>query len=111
METKVEQNSGVRIERARPEDLDAIMRIEQASFTMPWTRKMLARADEQFGGTWRENTYPGLSCDVPSHLYTYTFEPNPEWSHLFSPGEEIQRYFEQVARTDAASTAPASIIP
>ena len=50
------------------------------------------------GGTWRENTYPGLSCDVPSHLYTYTFEPNPEWSHLFSPGEEIQRYFEQVAR-------------
>ena len=50
------------------------------------------------GGTWRDNTYPGLSCDVPSHLYTYTFEPNPEWSHLFSPGDEIQRYFAQVAR-------------
>ena len=53
---------------------------------------------DRLGGTWRDNTYPGLSCDVPSHLYTYTFEPNPEWSHLFSPGAEIQRYFEGVAR-------------
>jgi len=50
------------------------------------------------GGTWRENTYPGLACDVPSHLYTYSFEPNPHWSHRFSPGPEIQAYFEGVAR-------------
>ena len=49
------------------------------------------------GGTWRENTYPGLACDVPSHLYSYSFAPNPEWSHRFSPGEEIQRYFLGVA--------------
>ncbi|HVC70040.1 MAG TPA: NAD(P)/FAD-dependent oxidoreductase [Acidimicrobiales bacterium] len=49
------------------------------------------------GGTWRENTYPGLSCDVPSHLYSYSFAPNPRWSHLFSPGPEIQAYFEAVA--------------
>ncbi len=53
---------------------------------------------ERLGGTWRENTYPGLSCDVPSHLYSYAFEPNPQWSHLFSPGAEIQAYFEGVAR-------------
>jgi cation diffusion facilitator CzcD-associated flavoprotein CzcO len=53
---------------------------------------------EGLGGTWRDNTYPGLSCDVPSHLYRYSFEPNPEWSHLFSPGAEIQDYLEQVAR-------------
>jgi cation diffusion facilitator CzcD-associated flavoprotein CzcO len=53
---------------------------------------------EQVGGTWRENTYPGLACDVPSHLYSYSFAPNPEWSHRFSPGPEIQAYFEQVAR-------------
>ena len=52
---------------------------------------------EKLGGTWRDNTYPGLSCDVPSHLYTYSFEPNPEWSALFSPGAEIQAYFEGVA--------------
>jgi len=50
------------------------------------------------GGTWRENTYPGIACDVPSHLYSYSFEPNPHWSHRFSPGGEIQAYFEGVAR-------------
>lgn len=53
---------------------------------------------DRFGGTWRENTYPGLACDVPSHLYSYSFAPNPEWSHQFSPGPEIRGYFEQVAR-------------
>jgi len=52
---------------------------------------------DRLGGTWRENTYPGLSCDVPSHLYCYSFAPNPEWSHLYSPGPEIQAYFERVA--------------
>jgi cation diffusion facilitator CzcD-associated flavoprotein CzcO len=53
---------------------------------------------DSVGGTWRENTYPGLSCDVPSHIYSYAFEPNPEWSHRFSPGAEIRAYFENVAR-------------
>jgi len=53
---------------------------------------------DRLGGTWRENTYPGLSCDVPSHLYCYSFALNPEWSHLLSPGAEIQAYFEGVAR-------------
>ena len=52
----------------------------------------------RLGGTWRENTYPGIACDVPSHLYSYSFEPNPEWSHHFSPGDEIYRYFEAVAK-------------
>lgn len=51
----------------------------------------------RLGGTWRENTYPGIACDVPSHLYCYSFSPNPEWSHRFSPGAEIQAYFEEVA--------------
>lgn len=53
---------------------------------------------DRLGGTWRENTYPGIACDVPSHLYSYSFEPNPEWSQQYSPGGEIQRYFEGVAR-------------
>jgi cation diffusion facilitator CzcD-associated flavoprotein CzcO len=52
---------------------------------------------DRVGGTWRENTYPGLACDVPSHLYSYSFALTPEWSHAYSPGPEIQRYFEQVA--------------
>jgi len=51
---------------------------------------------DRIGGTWRENTYPGIACDVPAHLYTYSFEPNPDWSSTFASGEEIQRYFERV---------------
>ena len=45
---------------------------------------------DEVGGTWRENTYPGLACDVPSHLYSYSFALTPEWSHRFSPGPEIR---------------------
>ena len=50
------------------------------------------------GGTWRENTYPGVACDVPAHGYTYSFEPNAQWSQTFAPGPEIHAYFENVAR-------------
>lgn len=53
---------------------------------------------DRLGGTWRENTYPGVACDVPSHLYSYSFALNPEWSHLYSPGGEICEYFGRVAR-------------
>lgn len=49
------------------------------------------------GGTWRDNTYPGLSCDVPSHVYAYSFELKGDWTCRFSPGAEIQGYFEGVA--------------
>jgi cation diffusion facilitator CzcD-associated flavoprotein CzcO len=52
---------------------------------------------DRVGGTWRENTYPGLACDVPSHLYSYSFALTPDWSHRFSPGPEIESYFERVA--------------
>lgn len=52
---------------------------------------------DRVGGTWRENTYPGLACDIPSHLYSYSFALNPDWSQTFSPGPEIQAYFERVA--------------
>jgi cation diffusion facilitator CzcD-associated flavoprotein CzcO len=52
---------------------------------------------ERIGGTWRENTYPGLTCDVPSHHYTYTFERNPEWTRHLPPGAEIQAYFERTS--------------
>jgi len=51
----------------------------------------------RLGGTWRDNHYPGLECDVPSHVYSYSFAPNPHWSHLFSPGPEIACYLETVA--------------
>jgi cation diffusion facilitator CzcD-associated flavoprotein CzcO len=48
------------------------------------------------GGTWRDNTYPGCACDVPSHVYSYSFAPNPGWSHNFSRQQEIWRYLEDV---------------
>jgi cation diffusion facilitator CzcD-associated flavoprotein CzcO len=51
----------------------------------------------RLGGTWRDNTYPGLSCDVPSRFYQFTFAPNPGWTHLFSPGAEIWEYLDSVA--------------
>ena len=47
---------------------------------------------ERLGGTWRENTYPGLACDVPAHSYTYSFARNPDWSRFYAGGDEIQRY-------------------
>ncbi|GAT09285.1 NAD(P)/FAD-dependent oxidoreductase [Mycolicibacterium novocastrense] len=60
------------------------------------TFTIFEQADE-VGGTWRDNTYPGLHCDVPSRFYSYSFQPNPGWSRLYSPGAEIQSYFHQVA--------------
>lgn len=48
---------------------------------------------DQVGGTWRENTYPGLTCDVPSHHYTYSFARNPGWTRHLPPGPEVQAYF------------------
>lgn len=50
----------------------------------------------RIGGTWRENRYPGLTCDVPAHAYTYSFEPYPEWRAYYATGAEIQAYFEMV---------------
>ncbi|WP_460606287.1 flavin-containing monooxygenase [Jatrophihabitans fulvus] len=51
----------------------------------------------EVGGTWRDNSYPGAACDVPSHLYSYSFELNPDWSRSFSPQPEIQRYLVRTA--------------
>jgi cation diffusion facilitator CzcD-associated flavoprotein CzcO len=52
---------------------------------------MFERAGE-IGGTWRDNTYPGAACDVRSHLYSLSFEPNPDWTRLYAGSDEIQRY-------------------
>ncbi|HEV8191097.1 MAG TPA: NAD(P)/FAD-dependent oxidoreductase, partial [Ktedonobacterales bacterium] len=52
---------------------------------------VLERADE-LAGTWRDNTYPGCACDVPSHLYSFSFAPNPDWTRWFSPQREIWEY-------------------
>ncbi|HTJ46517.1 MAG TPA: NAD(P)/FAD-dependent oxidoreductase [Kofleriaceae bacterium] len=49
------------------------------------------------GGTWRANTYPGAACDVQSHLYSFSFEPNPRWSRSYGPQQEILAYLERCA--------------
>jgi len=48
------------------------------------------------GGTWRDNTYPGAACDVPSHVYSFSFEPNPDWSQRFAGWREIRDYLRGV---------------
>ncbi|WP_320671192.1 flavin-containing monooxygenase [Patulibacter defluvii] len=56
---------------------------------------VLERADD-IGGTWRDNTYPGCACDVPSHMYSYSFAPNPNWSRSFASQAEIWDYQQDV---------------
>jgi cation diffusion facilitator CzcD-associated flavoprotein CzcO len=58
---------------------------------------VVERGDD-VGGTWRDNTYPGAACDVPSHLYSFSFAPKTDWSRSFSPQSEIQDYLGEVAR-------------
>jgi cation diffusion facilitator CzcD-associated flavoprotein CzcO len=53
---------------------------------------------ERVGGVWHHNTYPGAACDVPSHLYEFSFEPNPRWSRHYAPQAEIQAYLESLLR-------------
>ena len=57
---------------------------------------ILEKADE-VGGTWRDNTYPGCACDVPSHMYSFSYELNPRWSTSFSGQAEIWDYLRKVA--------------
>jgi cation diffusion facilitator CzcD-associated flavoprotein CzcO len=59
---------------------------------------ILERA-EGIGGTWRDNTYPGAACDIPSHLYSFSFEPNPRWTRQFAPQAEILDYLNHCADT------------
>lgn len=87
------------------------MRSTLASFhqlteTTIWTLDLCETSDlvysnprnSHIGGTWYENKYPGCGCDVPAHSYTFSFEPNPEWSSFYVPAEEIRAYLENFSR-------------
>jgi cation diffusion facilitator CzcD-associated flavoprotein CzcO len=52
---------------------------------------------DRVGGVWRDNTYPGAACDIPSHLYSYSFEPSHDWSRKYGTQPEIQSYIDQCA--------------
>ena len=59
---------------------------------------VLERGDS-VGGTWRDNSYPGCACDVPSHLYSFSFAPNPDWPRVFSGQSHIRAYLEHLTDT------------
>lgn len=59
---------------------------------------VVLEAASDLGGTWRDNHYPGCACDVQSHLYSFSFEPNPNWSRMFAPQPEIWAYLRHCAK-------------
>jgi cation diffusion facilitator CzcD-associated flavoprotein CzcO len=70
---------------------------------------LILEREDDLGGTWHVNRYPGLAVDIPSSTYSYSFEPNPYWSRLFAPGAELKKYAVHVAekydlRSRCAST-------
>lgn len=60
---------------------------------------ILERGDD-VGGTWRDNRYPGVACDIPSHLYSFSFAPKADWSQFFAGGAEIQGYLRSLAQAE-----------
>ena len=73
--------------------LGAAIRLKQAGID---DFVVLEKASD-VGGTWHFNTYPGCACDIPSHLYSFSFAPNPDWTHTYSGQPEIQRYLRGCA--------------
>ena len=55
-------------------------------------------ANDEIGGTWFVNRYPGVACDVPAHIYSFPFEPNPDWSAYYASGGEILEYFKRTVK-------------
>ena len=70
------------------------IRLKRAGYTQI---SVFEKAD-RLGGTWRDNSYPGLTCDTPSHSYTYSFAPNSDWSSFLPSGPEVLAYFEKNAK-------------
>lgn len=73
--------------------IGAAIRLKQSKIT----NIAVFERGERIGGTWRDNTYPGAACDIPSRLYSYGFAPNPNWSHTYSDSSEILAYIERIA--------------
>ena len=91
--TQVKRNPSVVIIGAGMTGMLMVIKLRKAGIT----DIVVLEKKDSVGGTWRENTYPGAACDVPAHMYTYSFEPNPNWSRFFARGPEIKDYFENVA--------------
>ena len=68
------------------------IRLKQAGYH----QFVILEKNVDLGGTWRDNKYPGCACDVPSHMYSFSFELNPDWSRMFAPQPEIWEYMRRV---------------
>ncbi|MFO0460096.1 MAG: NAD(P)-binding protein, partial [Burkholderiales bacterium] len=69
------------------------IRLIEAGFTSV----LLLERGHSVGGTWRDNDYPGAACDIPSHLYSFSFAPNPDWSRIYPAQGEILAYLKHTA--------------
>ncbi|MEC8769001.1 MAG: NAD(P)-binding protein, partial [Pseudomonadota bacterium] len=69
------------------------IKLKQAGFS----NLVIYEKADRVGGTWRENTYPGVSCDVPTHLYSFSFAQKSDWPRLYADGADIQAYLEDVS--------------
>lgn len=78
---------------AGPGGLCMAIKLKQAGFH----DFVILEKGEGVGGTWLHNTYPGCACDLPSHLYSYSFEQRPDWPRPYSPQPEIKKYVEHCA--------------
>jgi cation diffusion facilitator CzcD-associated flavoprotein CzcO len=87
-----EQELDVAIIGAGFAGIGAAIKLREAGF---YNLRIFEKTDG-ISGTWHDNTYPGAACDVPSHLYCYSFAPNPDWSRIYSPQPEIKAYAEKV---------------
>ncbi|KAL2414236.1 FAD-binding monooxygenase tazF [Exophiala dermatitidis] len=58
---------------------------------------VIFEVNDDIGGTWKVNTYPGIQCDIPAHIYAFPFDPNPNWSKFYADGKEILEYMQRVA--------------
>ena len=90
---KADRQPRIAIIGAGMSGIAAVVKLRKAGYTDLTVFEKAGRV----GGTWRENTYPGLSCDVASRWYCFSFAMNPNWTHRYSYGPEIQAYMEQVA--------------
>ncbi|OXM62673.1 flavin-containing monooxygenase [Amycolatopsis vastitatis] len=91
--TEEQRDFAVLVIGAGASGLGAAIRLGQAGIG---DLAVLEKAGE-LGGTWRDNTYPGCACDVPSALYSYSFAPNPEWTRAFAGQAEIRAYLRETA--------------
>ena len=92
-ETKIIHETSIIIVGAGFGGLGMAMKLKETGFD---DFVILERADD-VGGAWRDNTYPGVACDVPSHLYSFSYMPKADWSRVFSPGGEIWDYLRDCA--------------